>query len=99
MTNDKYTVYILKCSDDSYYTGITNDIDRRMFEHETGASRSSYTYSKRPLKLLFQEHFHDPNQAIKFEKQIKGWNRKKKEALIEGDWDEIVRFSNRKKNT
>jgi putative endonuclease len=82
----QYFVYILSCSDNSYYTGITNDIDRRVAEHESGENTTSYTFKRRPLKLVFCEQFTDINQAIAFEKQVKGWRRAKKEALINGDW-------------
>ncbi len=82
----QYYVYILLCSDNSYYVGITNNVERRLVEHETGESRTSYTFKRRPLKLVFCENFPDVNQAIAFEKQIKGWRRAKKQALINGDW-------------
>ena len=88
-------VYILKCSDESYYTGVTNDIDRRIKEHESGKNSTSYTSSKLPVELVFVERVKDPNQAIAFEKQIKGWSRRKKEALINGDFDLLVGLSKR----
>lgn len=90
---DNYTVYILLCADDAYYVGITNDIDRRITEHQKGENTKAYTYSRRPVKLVFQEHFHDVNQAIAFEKQVKGWRREKKEALIRGDWAKLPKLS------
>jgi len=82
----QYFVYILLCSDDSYYTGITNDIERRFVEHQSGVNNGCYTYKRRPLKLVFHEVFNDVSQAIAFEKQVKGWRRAKKEAIINGDW-------------
>ncbi len=82
-----YSVYILSCSDNSFYTGITNNLDRRIEEHEIGNDTNSYTYNRRPIKLVFQQEFLEPSQAIKFEKQIKGWSRKKKMALINKEWD------------
>lgn len=90
---NQLNVYILKCSDGSYYTGITNNIDRRMIEHQSGESPSSYTNSRRPVKLVWCSESMDANQAIDLEKQIKGWKRAKKEALIKGDWDEIVKLA------
>ncbi len=84
-----YFVYIVKCSDDSYYTGITNNVDRRVYEHNNSIDESSYTFHKRPVLLVFHEAFKDVNQAISFEKQIKGWTRKKKEALIDNNWDKL----------
>ena len=80
-----YYVYIVKCIDNSLYTGVTNDIARRISEHNDGQIKSSYTYSRRPVELVFNQEFRDPDQAILFEKKIKKWSRLKKEALIEGN--------------
>jgi putative endonuclease len=91
-------VYILECSDRSFYTGVTNDIDRRVDEHQSGENKEAYTYSRRPVKLVYSEFFIDPTDAINFEKQIKGWTRKKKIALIKGDFKALVRLSNHNKN-
>jgi len=82
-------VYILRCSDNSYYTGVTNDIDRRLSEHQEGVNPKSYTYNKRPVVLVFLENCININEAIDFEKQIKGWIRRKKEALIERNYDKL----------
>jgi len=86
-------VYILKCSDGSYYTGVTSNITRRLFEHNSGAYPGSYTYSRRPLKLEFYCEFTDISMAIDTEKQIKKWSRAKKEALINGDYDALVNLA------
>jgi putative endonuclease len=83
---NNYCVYILLCSDNSYYTGITNDVERRLYEHANGLDKTSYTFTRRPIKLIFTEYFQDVNHAIDFEKQVKGWSRKKKQAIINGDW-------------
>ncbi len=83
---NQYFVYILLCSDNSYYTGITNNLDKRIDEHQMGIDRKAYTFKRRPVKLVFSEIFNDVNQAIAFEKQVKGWRRAKKEAIIRGDW-------------
>ena len=82
-----YYVYILKCSDDSYYTGITNNLEKRFNAHQSGLNPDCYTYKRRPLELKFYESFYDVLQAIYFEKKIKGWTRAKKETLINGDFD------------
>ncbi len=92
-----YFVYILKCSDDSYYTGVTNNLEKRINEHQAGIIKG-YTSSRLPIKLVFSERFSDVNQAIQLEKQLKGWSRKKKEALINGNFDLLVRLSNSKKD-
>jgi putative endonuclease len=89
-------VYIVKCSDGSYYTGVTSDIDRRLAEHNEGNDVKAYTYKRRPVTLVYLESFQEHLQAIDWEKQIKGWNRKKKEALINDEWDKIVEYSNQK---
>ncbi|MES2807165.1 MAG: GIY-YIG nuclease family protein [Bacteroidota bacterium] len=91
--SNQYFVYILLCSDESYYVGVTNDIDRRMQEHDSAINPRSYTALRRPLKLVFVERFTDINQAIAFEKQVKGWGRKKKEAIIKGNWHLLPELS------
>ena len=90
---ETYTVYILKCADSSYYTGVTNDIDRRLYEHENTINVNCYTAERKPLVLVFCEHFEDINDAISFEKQVKGWSRKKKEAIINDNWDKLKELS------
>ena len=89
----QYLVYILKCNDGSYYTGVTNNVERRFFEHQNGLIGGCYTHKKRPLQLVFVEEFGEINDAISREKQIKGWSRRKKVALIEGDFGKLVEFS------
>ncbi|WP_246029350.1 GIY-YIG nuclease family protein [Pedobacter nototheniae] len=91
-----YFVYLLECADKSYYTGITNDLSARFDEHNGGKNIKAYTFSRRPLILRYYKRFERIEDAIDFEKQVKGWNRKKKEALFKEDWDEIVRLSNLK---
>ena len=88
-----YFVYILRCSDNSYYTGITNNVLRRFREHQSGMHPRSYTYSRRPLELLFTREFPRPMMAIRFEKQVKRWSRAKKVALIKGDFDALKRLA------
>lgn len=88
-----YTVYILLCADGSYYVGVTNDLETRLIQHNESVNRKAYTYSRRPVKLVFEEHFHDINQAIAFEKQVKGWRREKKEALIKREWGKLPELS------
>lgn len=82
-----YYVYILLCSDGLTYTGITNDISRRLNEHQKGINKTAYTYKRRPVKLIFQQEFNDVLQAISFEKKIKRWSAKKKKALANGDFN------------
>jgi putative endonuclease len=93
-----YYVYILKCADNSYYIGVSNDMERRLKEHNEGIDRKCYTYNKRPLVLVFLKEFNDINNAIAFEKQIKGWSRKKKEAIIENRWEDLPELSKNRQN-
>ena len=88
-----YFVYILKCSDKSYYTGFTNNLERRLGEHRSGQNKECYTFNKNPLELMWFETFNDVLDAIATEKRIKGWSRIKKEALIKNDWDKVVLYS------
>ena len=94
-----FFVYILKCSDNTYYTGFTNDLDRRVAEHMEGYNSSSYTHNRRPLILVFFETFNDPNLAIALEKKIKKWSQKKKEALIEKNWEKLKELAECKNST
>jgi putative endonuclease len=82
-----YYVYIIECKDKSFYTGVTNSIEKRISEHNFGIDSNSYTYYRRPIKLVFSQYFTNIDDAIRAEKQIKGWSRKKKLALINDDFD------------
>ena len=88
-----YYVYIVECSDGLYYTGITNDLERRLVEHNAGTNKEAFTFKRRPVVLKWHEQFVDPSQAIKIEKQIKGWSRKKKTAIIEERWNDLPDLS------
>ena len=94
-----YLIYIVECKDWSYYVGITNDLERRLREHNTGYDESCYTYLRRPVELKYFEAFTDVNQAIAREKQIKGWSRKKKQALIAQNFDKLKELSKSKSDT
>jgi putative endonuclease len=89
-------VYILECADRTYYTGITNNLDRRIKEHETGKNPEAYTFSRRPVALKFYAEFTDFYLAIDKEKQIKRWSNAKKKALIEGKFDLLRNLSKKK---
>lgn len=90
-----YFVYILECSDKSYYTGVTNNLEKRLAEHQSGAIHG-YASARLPVSLIYSECFHDINDAIRFERQVKGWSRKKKEALVRGDFDALIALSKSK---
>jgi len=79
-------LYILRCSDGSYYVGITHaSLEQRLAEHAAGTF-DGYTTHRRPVSLVFQQPFEHIEDAIAAERQIKGWRREKKEALIRGDY-------------
>jgi len=84
-----YYVYILKCADGTYYTGITNDVARRLSEHQIGANPKSYTFTRRPVKIVWEEEVATYGEALKHERQIKKWSQAKKEALVRGDFKAI----------
>ena len=79
----------MNARDRSYYIGITNDLEKRSWEHNTGQDENSYTYSRKPVESKYFETFTDTNQAIAREKQLKGWSRKKKQALIAENFDKL----------
>ena len=82
-----YYVYILLCSNNLTYTGVTNNVSKRFEEHQNGLNKSCFTFKRRPLKLIFSQDFNDVEQAIFFEKKIKNWSAKKKLALSNGEFD------------
>jgi putative endonuclease len=81
-------MYILECSDGSYYVGSTWDLEKRVWEHNQGVG-AKYTSRRRPVKLVFAEEFESISEAYQREKQVQGWGRKKREALIEGQIDSL----------
>ncbi|WP_174274851.1 TrmH family RNA methyltransferase [Sphingomonas bacterium] len=89
-----FHTYMLRCSDGSYYVGHTDDLDRRMGEHQSG-SIPSYTQNRRPVTLMWCESFSEREQAFAAERKLKGWSRAKKEALIAGDFELLKLLSRR----
>ncbi|MYC31076.1 MAG: GIY-YIG nuclease family protein [Chloroflexi bacterium] len=92
-----FYVYILKCSDGSYYTGHTDNLEARLEGHNRGEV-SGHTFSRRPVSLVFSDQFFTREEAFQRERQIKGWSRAKKEALIEGSWKTLVQLSRGRKD-
>jgi putative endonuclease len=90
-------VYMLRCADGSFYVGTAtgDDLSKRIAEHQSGAY-SGYTSSRRPVELVWSEHFDRITDAIAAERKIKGWSRAKKQALIKGDWRSITSLSRRR---
>ncbi len=88
-----YFIYILRCSDNSYYTGLTDDLLRRLSEHHQGLYSGCYTYLRRPLFLEYFETIPILEDAIEREIQIKKWYRRKKVALINRDYHRLKLFA------
>ena len=88
-----FWVYVLRCNDGSYYTGHTDNLEVRVAQHVAGTIISCHTYSRRPVALVFSQDFPTREEALAAERQIKGWSRKKKEAMIRGDWPEVSRLA------
>ena len=87
-----FFAYILRCADGSHYVGHTDDLEARIGAHQSG-SIPGYTQKRRPLQLVWSQDFHSREDALAAERQIKGWSRAKKEALIRGDWEAVQLLS------
>ncbi len=85
-------MYILECADGSYYTGSTKDLERRLAQHQAGEG-ARHTARRLPVKLLYYEEFPRIDEAFYREKQIQGWSRKKKEALMQGMTEELKKLA------
>jgi len=83
---NRFVVYMLQYFDGTYYVGITNNFDRRLYEHQSGIDESCYTFTRRPVRCVWSESFKYVNDAIRCEKHLKGWSHNKKSALARGDW-------------
>lgn len=92
-----FWVYILRCADNSYYTGHTDNLEARINQHHLGESKS-YTASRLPLEFIWSQEFSSRETALSAERQIKGWSRKKKEAMMQDDWGEVSRLAKSKSN-
>jgi putative endonuclease len=90
-------IYMLRCADGSYYIGSARrGLERRLWEHNNGFF-GGYTSKRLPVELVWSEHFLDITDAIAVERQLKGWSRAKKEALIRGDYDTIKVLAQRRR--
>ncbi len=85
-------VYILECSDGSFYTGSTNNLELRIAQHQSGQG-ANYTKKKLPVKLVLAEEFQSIEEAFRREKQMQGWSRQKKLALIEKRYEDLPGLS------
>ncbi len=86
---------MLHCAGGMLYVGHTDDLERRIAQHEHGAI-PGFTRDRLPVKLVWSESFGERSEALAIERRIKGWSRAKKMALIRGDWDEIGRLARNK---
>ena len=88
----KAYMYILLCADGSYYTGSTRDLELRLQQHQSGEG-ANHTRKRLPVKLVYYEEYSRIDEAFHREKQVQGWSRKKKEALIKGDFESLPSLS------
>jgi putative endonuclease len=91
-------MYILRCNDNTYYTGSTNNIDLRIEQHKAGIG-ANYTKKRLPVELVYCEEFSRVDEAFYMEKQVQGWSRKKKEALINGNFNILHSLAECKNNS
>lgn len=91
-----FWIYILRCSDGSYYTGHTDNLEKRLASHQTGEMHG-YTSTRLPVKLVFSQAMPTRGEALSAERQIKGWSRAKKEAMMRGDWQTVSDLAKSKK--
>ncbi|OYX36445.1 MAG: hypothetical protein B7Y99_01540 [Caulobacterales bacterium 32-69-10] len=91
----RFWVYMLRCADGLYYVGSHRgeDIANRVSEHQSGKHRAAFTHRRRPVELVWCEEYPLALQAVAFERQLKGWSRAKKEALIRGDFESLPALS------
>ena len=90
-------IYMLRCADGSYYIGKYQgaDLETRIWEHNKRQYPNSYTAKRLPVELVWSEWFSRFDEAVACERQLKGWSRAKKEALIRGDWEMVKKLSQR----
>ncbi|MDT4329861.1 GIY-YIG nuclease family protein [Methylomonas sp. MS20] len=86
-----FWVYILRCADGSYYTGHTDNLEKRIAQHQAGEC-GGYTLPRPPVECIWSQATSTREEALSAERQIKGWSRKKKEAMMRGDWAEVSRL-------
>jgi putative endonuclease len=91
------SIYILRCADGSYYTGLTRrSVGERINEHAQGLIKGCYTHSRLPVELVFNGWYERVDEAVVAERRVKGWSRAKKEAMMRGDFAALSVLSKRK---
>lgn len=93
-----FWVYILQCADNSYYTGHTDNLENRLMQHHQKVYPSCFTATRLPVQLVFSQEFATRDEALASERQINGWSRKKKEALIKYEWEMLSIYAKRRKS-
>ncbi len=93
-----FFVYMLHCADDSYYIGQTDNLEKRIAEHEAGLG-GGYTHTRLPVSLAWHSEFATRLEAIECERQLKGWSRAKKQALAAGDWPTVALLARSRAST
>ena len=88
----QFWVYILRCRDGSYYTGHTDDLEKRLWEHREGLG-ADWTKRRRPVELVWCDWAGERYEALAFERLVKRWSRAKKDGLIAGDWEKVGYFA------
>ena len=88
----QFWVYILRCSDGSYYTGHSDALEQRLAQHRDGEG-SDWTRSRRPVELVWCADAPTREEALAFERRVKNWSRAKKEAMMAGDWAQVGHFA------
>jgi predicted GIY-YIG superfamily endonuclease len=84
-----FYAYMLRCSDGLYYVGSTDDLEQRVAQHQSGRDPFCYTYKRRPVTLVWSESFTTRIEAKEAERQLKGWGKRKKKALMARDWEAL----------
>ena len=87
-----FWVYILRCADGSYYTGHTDNLELRLAQHQSGEF-DGYTATRKPVELVFTQECATREEVLRAEQQLKGWSRKKKEAMMRGDGAAVNQLS------
>lgn len=85
-----FYVFILRCKDGRFYTGITTDLKKEIENHENGVNRKSFTFYRRPLILEWYQTFTNRDQALAIKKKLTGWSAQKKQAFLEKNFDHII---------
>ena len=87
-----FFAYLLRCNDSSFYAGHTDNLELRIAQHRSGVM-GGYTAKRLPIELVWSETFETREEALAAERQIKGWSRAKKQALIDGDWELVSKLA------